>query len=37
VAFAFLKSIRPHVDQDLAKQASEREWFPDIDSEIAKK
>lgn len=37
VAFAFQKSIRPHLDQDLAKQVSQREWFPDIDSGVANK
>jgi hypothetical protein len=37
VAFAFQKTIRPHLDQNLAKQVTEREWFPDIDNGIASK
>jgi len=37
VAFAFQKSIRPHLDQNLAKQVTEREWFPDIDNGVANK
>lgn len=37
VAFAFKKTIRPHLDQELAKQVTQREWFPDIDSEFARR
>jgi hypothetical protein len=37
VAFAFRKVILPNLDQQLAKQVSEKAWFPDIDNEVAKK